>query len=698
MPLYIKIHNSLRLHYFLGFVFIMKKLLLTLSLFAVLAISASRPICTKEASDIEYFFSGVLKEDMFYGKNINLLNSCNEFDTVWFMRHTLDYVLNVAQGRKNFGHPVTEFMFSVRNKGVWGNPSTLAQMSKANIKIGDVVTGEHSHFYPRHIFWMREGWLRFSISDALRLSLNHPHTFTLGAFPFELGRGISLGSAYAVGQDFLGFYTDGLVDQYATGFKASGEFMPSRLYYDIYGAILENMSASISDVSAEIHKKEFDRRKNPQRGFGKVHYAVATRLRWMPLDESSKKKIIIEPYLLYVNDPEQEVEFFADAGSKLCTFGIAGDYVSDRIECGFECAFNAGRQEVRGWDRNTTELQNRSGQVLAVNSHVLLGADPKAINAPTSLDLYKMPHAPQIVSGGVISSLGKTAQETIDGAQQSQKDNGLPINGPIIGLAAQLPLVPAAAPGVNPDQLYNANHRFRDAYKNTYKGWMLVADFAWWSPAKEVKIGLEAGVASGDDNPNFTTKDSDYAGFLSVQETYAGRKVRSQFVLGGAGKIKRPLSAPDANALENTPNEFAASVNGFTNLVYAGTGVQWIPLATCKKFSFNPNLLLFWQEHATRKFDCKTMKSLDQKASAFLGIEANLFTHYFLHENLRLFFIGSVFVPGSHYSDIKGIPFNGAHKKALEKAIKEGKDGILTIPNQGDNTAFTLNLGIEYKF
>ena len=676
----------------------MKKLLLTLSLFALLAASASQPICTKEASDIEYFFSGVLKEDMFYGKNINLLNNCNEFDTAWFMRHTLDYVLSVIQGKKKYGHPVTEFMFSVRNKGVWGNPSTLAQMSKASIKIGDVVTGEHSHFYPRHIFWMREGWLRFSIPDALNLSLNHPHTFTLGAFPFELGRGISLGSAYAMGQDFLGFYTDGLVDQYATGFKVSGEFMPSRLYYDIYAAILENMSASISDISAEIHRKEFDRKKNPQRGFGKVHYAIATRLRWMPLDESSKKKVIIEPYLLYVDDPEQEVEFFADAGSKLCTFGIASDYVSDRIECGFECAFNVGRQEVRGWDRNTTELQNRSGQIMAVNSHVLLGADPKASNAPSNLDLYKMPNAPQIVSGGIISPLGKAAQEAIDSAQQNQKNNGLAIGDIINGLSSQLPFIPAAAPGVNPDQLYNANHRFRNPYKNTYKGWMFVADFAWWSPAKDFKVSFETGVASGDDNPNFTTKDSDYAGFLGVQETYAGRKVRSQFVLGGAGKIKRPLSAPDDNALTNTPNEFAQSVNGFTNLVYAGTGVQWIPLATCKKFSFNPNLLLFWQEHATRKFDLSTMKSTNQNASSFLGVEANLFTHYFLFENLRLFFIGSLFVPGSHYSDIKGIPFNGAHKKTLEKAIKDGKDGILTIPNQGDNTAFTLNLGIEYKF
>lgn len=678
----------------------MKQLLFVLSAFIFFGTVSPQPICTKEPLDIDYFFTGALKEDMFYGKNISLLNNCNDFDNVWFMRHTLDYILNVVQGVRTHGHPLAEFMFSVRNKGVWGNPSTLAQMSNASIKIGDIVTGEHSHYYPRHIFWMREAWLRFSIPDALHLSLEHPHTFTLGAFPFELGRGIALGSAYAVGQDFLGFYTDGLVDQYATGFKATGEFMPKRFYYDIYGAILGDMCALISDTSANIRSREFGHRLNPERGFGRIHFAVATRFRWMPLDEEARNKIIIEPYMLYVNDPEQKVEFVADASSKLCTFGLAGDYVSDRIETGFECAFNVGRQEVRGWDRNTTELQNRSGQIIAVNSHVYLGGNPEVTPLPSNFDLYKMPHAPQIVtSTGAISSLGKTAQALIDGAPQEQAANGQPIGNPITGLSAALPYIPTAAAGAVVDQLYNGKHRFRDPYRNTYKGWMFVADFALWSQAKDLRLAFEAGVASGDDNPNFSTKDGDYAGFLGVQETYMGRKVRSQFVLGGAGKIKRPLSAPNEMDLVQSPVEYAKSVNGFTNLVYAGTGVQWVPLVTCKKFSFNPNLLCFWQEHATRKFDASTLKPVDQPARSFLGVEANLFTHYFLLDNLKLFFIGSVFFPGAHYSDIKGIPFNSGHKKALERlqaALAQGAP--VNVPNQGDDAAFTLNIGLEYKF
>lgn len=679
-----------------------QQLLFILGLFILSTnIAKQEPICTKEEMDLEYFFSGSLKEDMFYAKNYSLLNNCVDYDSVWFTRHVFDFNLNLVQGMKNYGHPLTEFMFSVRNKAIWGNPSTIAQMSESTIKIGDLVTGKHSHYFPRHVFWMREGWLRLSIPDALHLSTEHPHTFMLGAFPFELGRGIALGSAYAVAQDFLGFYTDGLVDQYAMGFKATGEFIPNQFYYDLYGAILENMSALLSDTGAEIRGQEYGYRKKPQRGFGNVHFLVATRFRWMPLPEASRKKIIIEPYVLYVEDPEQDIEFLADASSKLCTFGMAFDYVSDRIEFGFETAFNIGRQMVRGWDRNTVNLQNRNGQFTYVNSHVLIGLDPNTTPLPSNIDLYKYPYAPNVVTPtGVISSVGKTAQEEIELlAPQAEAFNKAPLGEVIPGLHDALPYVPDAFGSANPDQLYNARNRFRDPYKNDYHGWMFVADLAWWSLDKDLRLAFEVGVASGDDNPNFSTRDGDYSGFISIQEVYAGRKVRSQFVLGGAGKTKRPLSAPDEEDLIQSPKEFAQVVNGFTNLVYAGTGVQWVPLSLCKKFSFNPNILVFAQEHPVRKFDARIQKPTDEKASRFLGVEANLFTHYYLFENLRAFFIGSVFFPGTFYTDIKGLPINPTQRKLLAQYNKDGyKLKGEDIPNQGDDTAFTLNFGLEYKF
>ena len=54
----------------------------------------------------------------------------------------------------------------------------------------------------------------------------------------QLGRGISLGAAYALasGQP-LGFYSDGAIHQYAFGFKLSGDIIADLLSYDIYGSV-----------------------------------------------------------------------------------------------------------------------------------------------------------------------------------------------------------------------------------------------------------------------------------------------------------------------------------------------------------------------------------------------------------------------------------------------------------------------------
>ena len=70
----------------------------------------------------------------------------------------------------------------------------------------------------------------------------------------------------------------------------------------------------------------------------------------------------VEPYILYNHNPEQKVEFIGDAKSDLCTFGIAGEFELGNFECGFDTAFNFGKQTVYGWDRNIIKLENKGGQ------------------------------------------------------------------------------------------------------------------------------------------------------------------------------------------------------------------------------------------------------------------------------------------------------------------------------------------------
>jgi len=287
-------------------------------------------------NDFTYKFSGTFRPEMFYGKNISLLNNNNDVDKIWFSRHTLDLKFGVEYGNKTYEDTVVELFFAVRDKAIWGNPESIAATTEAETKLLDAVGRKHRHAIPRHIFWMREAWLWFDLSTILGIDFGNHHSFTLGAFSFELGRGIALGNAFAVGPELLGYYTETAVDQYAFGGKLSGEILRDMLSYDLYAAVLNNKSSTLSETGAKILGQEFGRLATPARGFGKINFVIAGRLIWHVFDSERFGKMIVEPYALFNHDPEQRVEFLGDATSKLGTVGFAGEYYGDKVEFGFD--------------------------------------------------------------------------------------------------------------------------------------------------------------------------------------------------------------------------------------------------------------------------------------------------------------------------------------------------------------------------
>jgi hypothetical protein len=298
------------------------------------------------------------------------------------------------------------------------------------------------------------------------------------------------------------------------------------------------------------------------------------------------------------------------------------------------------------------------------------------------------PKAPKVVFAPQDPD-GKTIQSIIDNAAQDMSQNGLFIGNatdPQTGL---------------PIQLFNDLNRFRNPYTNTLKGWMVVADGAYWLCDRTVRLAAGAGVASGDEdpnkdinNPNESNVDGDYKGFIGLQEIYTGNRIQSVFLLGGAGRIPRPLTSPaqSSNVLVTVPT----NISGFTNLIFVGSSLLWSPKVQSKGFNVRPNLLAYWQQHATKKFDIKTKMSSKEFARNFLGTELNCFFDINLLEELKLFVVGSAFIPGSHYKDIKGTPLNRDQQKILDLLDPTGfEDGI---PLLGDDTAYTLNFGLEYRF
>lgn len=613
--------------------------------------------------DIEWIFSGVYKPETFYGKNINWLNNDNNFDQVYYSRHTLDLSLDLLYGLQTFGENILEFLFQVRNKGIWGNPESIASTTFSDIKVLDAIRGTHKHGFPRHIFWIRQLWLQFNIGHAAGLPFTNKHTFTIGAFPFQLGRGIALGDAYAVGPEVLGFWADGAIDQYAFGAKFSGEIFPKIVSYDLYTALLQNNSSSLADTEKQVLAQDFDGIKKPARGFGKINYIIAGRFNWTVFDNNWLGKMTLEPYGLYNNDPEQKIEFAADASSKLGTVGLAGEFYGNRFECGFDYAVNFGQQRVRGWDRNIIKENNKGGIVTLINDNVTA----TYTNAAGVLVTESAPYVP-----------GSKAQEVINTTYRDESQNGKEI-----GTVDTLGFLTELATGSI--TLTNSDRRFGDPYTNTYEGWMFVTDAAYSWLNKDLQWAVAAGIAAGDDNPNLETKDGNYSGFIGLQEVYSGKRVRSVFLLGGAGRLKRLLSTPTKEQIQ-APSSRAQAVSGFTNLVFCGTSLKWKPQSWKKPFEINPNVLALWQERQIGN------------ARTFLGVEAGLFINYSLLKDLKFFWVSSMFFPGSHYKDRMGTPVLTDEERAFADSANPTGIKQDRIPGLGSNVAYTFNLGLIYTF
>jgi hypothetical protein len=616
----------------------------------------------KTDTDFEFALWGLYKPETFYGKNISLLNSKNHQDRIFFSRHVFDVNINILYGQECYGIPVAEFMSTFRNKAIWGLPTSISPSTEANFKMLDVTLGAHKHFLPRLFMWIRELWLDFSINEALGLGFSNEHRFKIGAFPFELGRGIALGSAFGVGPDLLGFYSDSIIDQYAFGAKFGGDLVESKLSYDVYGAMLNNNSATLSDTNAKVLGQLVNFKDNPIRGFGKINYLVAGRLNWTVFKNEKIGRLMVEPYCLYNNDPEQKIEHAASASSHLGTFGLAAEFVAPRFECGFDTAFNVGAQSVKALDRNRPELENRNGTVVIVNSHVV---DDNG---------EKVPFVP-----------GSDAQRLIGRCEQGSEFNCKQV-GPVI--QSDVGYLPA------PVTMFNKQHRFRDAYKNAYQGLMFVGDAGWWVYKKDLMLSLTAAYASGDEDPNSMPTDGNFGGFVGLQELYSGKRVRSAFFFG-SGKLQRPI-AGITDGIVN-PTAFPQTIVGFTNIALIGGGALYRPCASQRRVSINPNILVYWQPATGKCFDIVTKKETEFHARSYLGFETNIFAHVYLLENLKLFGVASVFFPGDHFKDIRGKPLNSDQKKLIER-IDTTCVQKCDIPNIGTDRAVTLNIGLEFTF
>ena len=87
------------------------------------------------SGDTEFNFSVKFKPEMFYGKNTYLLNNCNNTDTIFYVRHTVDFSSEYKYGKMSTGHEIARFKMVWRNKAVWGDDLSVGSTTDTELKV-----------------------------------------------------------------------------------------------------------------------------------------------------------------------------------------------------------------------------------------------------------------------------------------------------------------------------------------------------------------------------------------------------------------------------------------------------------------------------------------------------------------------------------------------------------------------------------
>jgi hypothetical protein len=599
---------------------------------------------------------GRAAQEYYFYKNPMLLNNALP-DEYGFFKTTADIFIQTYWGKKKYDHKAVEAYMCLRHKSEWGGQfGKNTGVDGGAVQVSQTSFAGHKHPSTKPLMWLKDAWVKLSGNAIFGLKNENRHFVKLGFFPFQLGRGIAFGQGYGTpGKDFLGIYNR-YNDFSAPGILFTGSLLKDILEYDLYYAKYDEKGVSSGQTFASTRNNHVGMRTTPFRGVGKDDEAWAMQLRWTAANSKKYGTIDINPYIFVNEGSDRKVEFESDAKSRLGSGGVQIEYAHPRFEIGGECAFNFGFEQLYNIDRNVVKMQNDdNGNVQEVYTHVLQTSLPK-------------PLKPVYVGAPAT----KTIKAMIIGDNQ-QKGNSEILQS------------------VGSIEYSNKGDRYRPAYRNEYRGWMVVADMSLIVPEFNWRISTGAGIASGDKNPHAEEKNKVYKGFVGLHEFYTGQRVQSIFFLDGR-TIKRPLTLDGGrNATVDT---------SFSDLAYLGFGTTWNPRFGVHRLSASSNAMFFFKHSPSQKYDLsignKGAIVKDSFASNYLGYELNLITEYTIFTDLKITAKVAAFMPGTYYSDIKGAPLPDDAMKVLEESDLANLDtSNYTI---SDHTAYFFNLRLSYQF
>ncbi|MFS8507375.1 MAG: hypothetical protein LVQ75_04795 [Candidatus Babeliales bacterium] len=267
-------------------------------------------------------FSVHFSPELWYGSNLELLNSNNQADNFSLINYSCDSALTLRRYNKHYNYHPLIVHVTTRLKGIMGNTGKFNQSTETTLKIGRaLIESEHSHSVPRLLLWARELWAQYFFSDDTQ------QFFKFGIFPYHLGNGFALGNAHLVGQTIPGQLSYQAVDQFRAGFLLSGTAFEKKVHYEGYYGLIKTRNDTFEIASSFSHAQDLEQKNNPERGGFKKNFLLAAQLNYKPYGNNDQKPAItINPYLLMNHDNDATVEFMSDAQQKLITTGCMFHY------------------------------------------------------------------------------------------------------------------------------------------------------------------------------------------------------------------------------------------------------------------------------------------------------------------------------------------------------------------------------------
>lgn len=348
--------------------------------------------------DVDMLLGGRVRQEGFlFDRALTLRDDYN--DVIGFTRSKINLDMRTQYGRRTYGGvPAAQMHARLTAFSVWDDENRYTPVLEnevyynASNHVKKAEIGKHDHRGVMPLFYLDEGWVSVNF-DVFTDTLNTKTSLKAGAFPFIVGRGISLGDYPFTGVEFLGWQRDGDIGN-AT-FRPVGILLHKDLdaqgksAVELYFSKDKKRSHGPDWTREEIRANRLDTvgsndPKDIQRGTGNDRDILALRGYWCgELGADKKHQVYIEPYAVYVNAPELKVEFDGDASARLLTIGGMSEWSFGNWTVNAEIAGQVGHHQMHAIDRNHLVVDD---SYYTETSTYIDGVDPQDSTTATRLD------------------------------------------------------------------------------------------------------------------------------------------------------------------------------------------------------------------------------------------------------------------------------------------------------------------------